>query len=356
MAEEPEFKRGEKGYLKRFVNIFQSDAKIALDDFKTDAKSVVSEIHEIKSSLHNEVEEIEKISTALVEQKELLQEKLDKTTEFYESNFEENENGLIVTDEIKGYVKKFQTYKNEVEELKEQIDDYKDQLFGTEDENGEEIKGLDHKIESLKTQLQNSIKESKNKLEDFLINNEKKRDELFDKIEGLLKGASTVALAKAFNEHKDSFKISNFVWMGLFVLSITSMMALSVWGFVHAEYEFKDMWKFTLGNIPFLAGAIWLAIYASKQRSQNRRLQQEYAFKEDVAKIYYGLKVEIEELGSSELGKKLNESVLKLVVDVIALNPSESLESNAHNDNGPILESLKNISESIKNMPRNNKN
>ena len=64
--------------------------------------------------------------------------------------------------------------------------------------------------------------------------------------------------------------------------------------------------------------------------------------------IYYGLKQEIDELGESELGKKLNESVLKLVIDVVGLNPSESLESKAHNDNGPVLEGLKSIGETIK--------
>ena len=53
-------------------------------------------------------------------------------------------------------------------------------------------------------------------------------------------------------------------------------------------------------------------------------------------------------LGESELGKKLNESVLKLVIDVVGLNPSESLESKAHNDNGPVLEGLKSIGETIK--------
>ncbi|MEQ8562593.1 MAG: hypothetical protein RLO17_23025 [Cyclobacteriaceae bacterium] len=350
MADEPEFKRGEKGYLKRFVNLFQSDAKIALDDFKADAKSTISELDEIKKSILEEAEEVKEIISSLAEQKELLQDKLDETSKFYKSNFEVNEEGLVVTDEIEGYVKKFQNYKSEVEELKKEIDEYKEELFGSEDEDGEEIKGLDHKIESLKNQLQSTIKESQRKLDEFIEKNENKRDELFNKIEGLLKGASTVALAKAFNEHKNSFNVSNYIWMGLFIFSITSMMILSVWGFVNANYDFKDMWKFTLGNIPFLAGAIWLAIYSSKQRSQNKRLQQEYAFKEDVAKIYYGLKVEIEELGGSELGKKLNESVLKLIIDVISLNPSESLESISHNDNGPILESLRNIAESIKNI------
>ena len=60
------------------------------------------------------------------------------------------------------------------------------------------------------------------------------------------------------------------------------------------------------------------------------------------------MKQEIDELGESELGKKLNESVLKLVIDVVGLNPSESLESKAHNDNGPVLEGLKSIGETIK--------
>lgn len=180
--------------------------------------------------------------------------------------------------------------------------------------------------------------------------NYKKNDELFNKIEGLLKGASTVALAKAFNEHKNSFNTSNKIWITLFVFSIMSMMGLSLWGFINANYEFKDMWKYTLGNLPFIGGAIWLAIYSSKQRSQNKRLQQEYAFKEDVAKIYYGLKEEVEKLGNSELGEKLNESVLKLIIDVVSLNPSTSLDSKSHNDNGPILDSIKSISEMVKNI------
>ena len=128
------------------------------------------------------------------------------------------------------------------------------------------------------------------------------------------------------------------------------MMVLSIWGYQQSNFEFNEMWKFTLGNLPFIGGAIWLAIFSSKQRSQNKRLQQEYAYKEDIAKIYYGLKQEIDELGESDLGKKLNESVLKLVIDVVGLNPSESLESKSHIDNGPILEGLKNIGETIKSM------
>lgn len=351
MAKEPEFKRGEKGWLKRFVNKFQGDAEIALDDFKTNAKSSISEVNTFKSELTTEINSLKETITSLETKEQNLQSKLDEINNFSSTIFEEeDEEGNVLSDQIEGFVEEFKEYKKEIIELKQEIDEYKEKLFGSEDEEGNEILGLNHKIESLKTQLQTTIKESQGELDEFLNKNIQKRDELFDKIEGLLKGASTVALAKAFNDHKISFNISNYIWMGLFVVSILSMMGLSLWGFANANYEFKDMWKYTLGNLPFIGGAIWLAIYSSKQRSQNKRLQQEYGYKEDVAKIYYGLKVEIEELGETELGRKLNESVLKLIIDVVSLNPSVSLDSKSHNDSGPILDSLKSIAEVVKNI------
>lgn len=348
MAKEPEFKKGQKGYLQRFVNIFQSDANIAINDFKTDSKSVISEVNNIKETLSTEVATVNENIKKLEQKESLLQAKLDEISEFYNSNFEENEDGIIISEEVDGYVEKFQGYKNEIDELKNEIDKYNVELFGSEDEDGNEIKGLEHKIESLKVQLQNSIKDSQEKLDAFLEKNEIKRDELFTKIEGLLKGASTVALAEAFNKHKKSFNNSNIMWMLVFVFSIISMMGLSIWGFINSNYEFRDMWKYTLGNLPFIGGAIWLAIYSSKQRSQNRRLQQEYAFKEDVAKIYYGLKQEIEELGESDLGIELNSKILETIISIVNENPSKTLDSNSHNDKGPILEGLNEVSNLIK--------
>jgi hypothetical protein len=118
--------------------------------------------------------------------------------------------------------------------------------------------------------------------------------------------------------------------------------------FFVAKAEMKDMWKITLGNLPFIGAGVWLAIFASKQRSQNVRLQQEYAYKEDVAKLYYGLKNEIEQLDNTELGQRLNESVIKILVDTVSFNPSQTLDNHSHNDKGPILEALKNITETIK--------
>lgn len=128
--------------------------------------------------------------------------------------------------------------------------------------------------------------------------------------------------------------------MGLFIIFIGSMMEISVYIFKTADFDVKDRWKGTIGNLPLIGGAIWIAIYASKQRSQNKRLQQEYAFKEDVAKIYYGVKKEIEELYDTDLGQQLNKRILEIIVDVVSTNPSDTLDNSSHNDKGPILEAL----------------
>lgn len=350
MEEEQGFKKGQKSYLKRFVNLFQSDATIALNDFANNTKQSLSDFEESKEVLINEIETIKELISAVEDKKDELQIKLDKISEFHTTIFEGDAEGNVISDEIEGFVDEFKDYRKEIDSHKEDIEKYKNELFGHEDEKGNEVTGLDHKIENLKTQLQNSIKKSQTELDSFYTLNSKRQEELFDKIEGLLKGASTVALAKAFKEHKDSFVTSNLIWMVLFVVSIMSMMGISLWGFINANYEFKDMWKYTLGNLPFIGGAIWLAIYSSKQRSQNKRLQQEYAFKEDVAKIYYGLKQEIEELGESELGNKLMSKMLETVLNVVSINPSETLDSKSHNDKGPIVEALNNSTEMIKKL------
>jgi hypothetical protein len=248
--------------------------------------------------------------------------------------------------QLHSFMEEFEHQKESVTRIKSDIENFNGKLFGYPDKEGKVVSGIQDKIEL-------KIKD----LEQLYERNEEKQENLFAKIEGLLKGASTVALAKAFKDHKDSFRMMNSLWLLVFIIAILAMMGLSIFAFVYARFEFNEMWKYTLGNLPFLGGVVWLAIYASKQRSQNKRLQQEYAFKEDVAKIYYGLKKEIEELGDSPLGQKLNERILEVLVEVVSLNPSTTLESMSHDDKGPIMEALHVLKDKIKDpyIPHNPK-
>lgn len=326
--EEKNLSKGQKSYLKRIVN-----------EFKNDAESVLGEIKSLKNQLNTDIEE----NSSLLEKSQDIQEDIniiknritDLNNEIFIPKIE-GQNSL--SDNIHEFESQFRDSKAKISIIIQEINSYKNKLFGYENEDGEEIKGLQQKIE-------NQII----KLNDLHEKSSIKQNKLFDEIEKLLKGASTVALAASFKEHKDSFNTANYLWMFAFISSIVSMMIVSIYVFQKAEFEIQDMWKGTVGNLPFIGGSIWIAIYSSKQRSQNKRLQQEYAFKEDVAKIYYGLKKEIEELDDTELGEMLNKRVLELIVDVVSLNPSETLESKSHNDKGPILEALNNLSSLVKN-------
>ena len=314
----------------------------AINHFKKKAKESLTEVEELKKKILVSTNG----DTSLNEQFEIAETELEQYRENFKELHEEifgDEDEESIAEQIREYSDEFEGITTNAKELQERINNYEKKLFGydvKDEENDidlEHVNGIKDRIDSYVLNLDNLHK-----------THTERQVNLFEKIESLLKGASTVALAKAFNEHKESFNTSNKIWMTVFVCSLLLMMGVSIWGFVHTDYQFKYMWKYTLGNLPFLGGAVWLAIYASKQRSQNKRLQQEYAFKEDVAKIYYGLKQEVEELGDTDLGKKLNEKILGIIMDVVSENPSLTLESKSHLDKGPVLESLANITKMVK--------
>lgn len=316
--EERELKAGEKRYFQRYINAFEEEAKKAL-----------SEIDKLKKQLVDGSDSVYSF--------EAIEEYKKKIAEFHDSVFAEDEEGETIENQLITFKESAEKESKEILELKNQIAKYKDQLYGTEDENGKLKPGIVHKIDIMQKQLAQNIEA-----------NEKKQQALLTKIEELLQGASTVALAKAFEEHKKQFDKPNKLWQWVFISTLVGLMGLTITAFFVSNRDLTEMWKITLGNLPFIGAGVWLAIFASKQRSQNVRLQQEYAYKEDVAKLYYGLKNEIEQLDNTELGQRLNESVIQILVETVSYNPSKTLDNNSHNDKGPILEALKSISESIK--------
>jgi hypothetical protein len=315
--EERELKKGEKAYFHRYLNAFEEEAKKSLADIEKLKKQLVDGSETFYS--FDEIEEYK-----------------NKIAELHDYLLTQNEDGETVLDELVDFKKTSDSDLKDISESKNQITKYINQVFGHVDHEGKKILGLKHKIEGIQKQLADNIEA-----------NEKKQQVLLDKIEELLQGASTVALAKAFEEHKKQFDKPNKLWQWVFICTLAGLMGLTIAAFFLSNRNLSEMWKITLGNLPFIGAGVWLAIFASKQRSQNVRLQQEYAYKEDVAKLYYGLKNEIEQLDNTELGKKLNESVIQILVDTVAYNPSKTLDNQSHNDKGPVLEVLKSISDKI---------
>jgi hypothetical protein len=315
--EERELKAGEKRYFQKYIN-----------EFKELSKKALLEIEDLKTEFIDGSD-----SSYSIEELEGFKNQLAGLHGFMVSK---DINGKTIEEKLISFKENAENESKEILNLKNQISTYKNQLYGYEDENGILIPGLTHKIDNMQKQLAQNIEA-----------NEKKQQALLNKIEELLQGASTVALAKAFEEHKKQFDKPNKLWQWVFICTLVGLMGLSITAFFVSNPDLNEMWKITLGNLPFIGAGVWLAIFASKQRSQNVRLQQEYAYKEDVAKLYYGLKNEIEQLDNSELGQRLNESVIQILVETVSCNPSKTLDNKSHNDKGPILEALKSISETI---------
>ena len=98
---------------------------------------------------------------------------------------------------------------------------------------------------------------------------------------------------------------------------------------------------------PLFGPLIWLALFASKQHGQNKRLQEEYAHKETVTKTYVGHKRQIDKLEDSEAKDDLITKLASSTIESIEFNPSSTLERHTHKDDLPVSELLSVLKSSI---------
>ena len=105
----------------------------------------------------------------------------------------------------------------------------------------------------------------------------------------------------------------------------------------------EEIAKSILHSLPITLPLIWVAVYASKRRSENQRLEQEYAHKEALARSYISYKKQISELGKED--SELLEKLILEAINAISYNASKTLDKK-HGD-GTILNE---ITQSIKNL------
>lgn len=180
----------------------------------------------------------------------------------------------------------------------------------------------------------------------FIEDQTSKYNTQFAQIEGLLPGATSAGLAEAYQKQKNSYTGPMRLWSWVFILTILGMASFSVYILVGElqstkEPSLNDALIALLRELPFFIPSIWLAAYASKQQSQYKRLQQEYAFKETNAKSFHGHKVQIEELlESGETDAALLSQLVAQLVHITSQNPSATLDSKSHDDSPPVFKLL----------------
>ena len=229
-------------------------------------------------------------------------------------------------------VSEFDALNEKSKNIQAEIEATHEKIFGKKDVEGKQVKGYLQETEDLKIQIIA-----------FLAEQQKKFSAQFAEIEGLLPGATSAGLAEAYQLQKNSYKTPILLWSFFFILTIGAMTGLSIY-LIYKQFHSTQVFTLNdaiislLKDLPFFIPTIWMASYASKQQSQYKRLQQEYAFKETNAKSFHGHKMQIEQLmkdGGTD--KVLLEQLVAQLVIITSYNPSQTLDNKTHEDSPPIF-------------------
>ena len=255
-----------------------------------------------------------------------LKTELSEITELY-NDFIKKPNSAIPSkaEKLNEAFEKVNEYSSEISEIEEKVQEFETKIFGktTDDEDA-----LKFKINTLKSEL-----------DELHTDWEDKYITLSTKIESLLPGATSAGLAKSYHDQKKSYEKPNILWSIVFIGTMVGMVFYAVMTIKSSE-SVGSAFMNILARAPFFVPTIWLALFASKQQSQNRRLEQEYAHKESLAKSYEGYKREISKLPESSDKEKIMEKLVDSLIDASNYNPSETLEKNSHNDSPPLISSI----------------
>ncbi len=316
---------GQKASFTRLKNQIKDEADSLLGELR-DQKQEISELHTylleddeeglcLKSQFENSKVEI---SDAVERTETLLSEIIATHERIHEAS--------------SGLLPEIESTKLEVDEILEETSSsrkkFKDsyiKLYGDEDP----TEGLESKLESLF-----------DKYEQDLIGHQSKSEELLAQIEGALSGATNVELAKAFQDQKTSYSLPKNIWTVVFLACIALMVYLANELNGGGENEI-DYTIELLKRLPLFGPLIWLALFASKQQSQSKRLQEEYAHKETITKTYVGHKRQIEKLNDSKEKEELITKLAASTIEAIEFNPSSTLEKQTHKEDLPTSELLK---------------
>jgi len=268
-------------------------------------------------------EKFEKFIGTANEEVSSLKDELDDITELYNDFIRKPSSAVLSkAEKLNETFEKVNEYNSEISDIEEKVSAFETKVFGKTTEDEESLK---FKLNNLKTQHEELHGEWEGKYET-----------LTTKIEDLLPGATSAGLAKSYYDQKNSYKWPNIIWSAVFALTMIGMVYYAIQT-ISESTDLGNVFMNILSRAPFFIPTIWLALFASKQQSQNRRLEQEYAYKESLAKSYDGYKREIENLLESEEKNEIMEKLVRTMIDTAGFNPSSTLEKQSHNDKPPIL-------------------
>jgi len=330
---------GQKARITKAINEFKTEST----DLFNQLESIVEDSKKLKEESDQLKKKIGDVLKEATENKDSTEQEKKEIIQLYNELFVPKDDSKPIKEEIDSAKKEILDNLELVNGRKGDFDNYYNKIFGVEDDKGKKTIGLKQEIKANQEKL-DKLHESENR----------KFKTLFNKIESLLPGATSVGLASTFADQKNSYFWPSLVWSAIF---IATMIATAVFGFFTwqdlnsiKEQGLEMVIAGILTRSPFFLAIIWLGYFASKQQSQNKRLQQEYAHKEAVSKSYEGFKRQIQDLGQTKDHKAILIALLEKVANSIGENPSNTLDNDTHREDPPIVDKINSV------FGKNNKN
>lgn len=338
----------------RSVSVMLSEYNKTIEDSLNEInleeiKDATRQIKQLKNEL---IDDEESVASRVKNIFDDIEEKYETINKFYnetlidESDYISTKTEILsakksVFDEISVIKESLVKATNEIEELEK----FYIKIYGKLDETKEK------RVDGLKQELEKRF----DTLTEYETQQNTKLKALVEKIEDLLPSATSAGLATAYFEERKKFKLPIILWNFAF---IASLIGITVFSFISLSElnTIEDISKSLLHSLPITAPLIWLAIYASKRRSENQRLEQEYAHKEALAKSYSSYKQQIEAL--NEKDTSLLVKLLDSAIQTISYNVSESLDKK-HGDGtilNEIVTNMKDLMKDIKKLTESEKN
>jgi uncharacterized membrane-anchored protein YhcB (DUF1043 family) len=322
---------GQRGSFTRLKNQIKGEAEALLAELHQQK----NEIDELRTYLLEDDEGGQCLKTQFNNSKVEMESAIERTEELL-SEIETAHTKILAASvglfpEIESAKDEVDTILEETSEVRKRFNESFIKLYG----DGDNETGLEERLSILF-----------DKYKDDLISHQAKSNELIKQIEGALSGATNVELAKAFQDQKNSYSLPKNIWTVVFVLSIGFMVYIAN-DLNSLNSDKLDYALELIKRTPLFGPLIWLALFASKQQGQNKRLQEEYAHKETITKTYVGHKRQLDKLEDSDAKDELMTKLAASTIEAIEFNPSSTLEKHTHKEDLPISELLSVLKSSI---------
>ncbi|WP_103594673.1 coiled-coil domain-containing protein [Campylobacter concisus] len=334
--------------VSNMLQEYTDTIKKALEDINLEKiKEDVKEIYRLKNELIDGENSIEDSVKDFFDE---IKEKYTKIAEFHDETLIDEKDYISTKTEIleakKDILNDINLTKKHLTETNKDLEDLEKfyvKIFGKfDEEEGKRIGGLEQELATRKKELEEFKNDQINKLNELREEHGSKHKAFEEEIEKLLEGATSAGLAEAYSIERKKFIWPIRIWNGVFVVCLFAISILSFSTLKNLS-SIEEIAKSILHSLPITLPLIWVAVYASKRRSENQRLEQEYAHKEALSRSYISYKKQISELGKED--SELLEKLILEAINTISYNASKTLDKK-HGD-GTILNE---ITQSIKNL------